>query len=85
MLLDEEKTAFILVLNPEKLPILESKKALTVLHQFQVPVVAAVVNRVLPADARGSFLDHRRRQEAEYLAEIEREFASLHRCYLRPA
>lgn len=82
LLLDREQTAFILVLNAEKLPILESKKALTLLREFKVSVAALVINRVLPAAAEGSFLENRRRQEAEYLAEIEREFAALRRIYL---
>jgi arsenite-transporting ATPase len=82
-MLDREQTAFILVLNAEKLPILESKKALAILREFKVSVAALVVNRVLPPEAEGVFLENRRRQEAEYLAEIEREFASLRRIYLR--
>ncbi len=82
LMLDGEHTAFILVLNAEKLPILESKKAQVILREFKVSVAALVVNRVLPPEAEGAFLANRRRQEAEYLAEIEREFASLRRMYL---
>lgn len=77
LLLDPTMTAFLLVLIPEKLPILESKKALETLEQGKVPVAAAVVNRVLPATATGEFLATRRLQEAEYLAEIQREFRQL--------
>jgi arsenite/tail-anchored protein-transporting ATPase len=82
LLLDPGTTAFILVLTPEKLPILESKKALAALRQFDVPVATLVINRVLPDDVDGEFLHTRRRQEAEYLREIDREFADLPRRHL---
>jgi arsenite-transporting ATPase len=82
LLLDGEATAFILVLNPDKLSILESRKALESLEHVHVPVAALVVNRVLPQEAGGAFLEARRRQEAPYLAEIERVFAGLPRRFL---
>ena len=81
-LLDEEKTAFLLVLIPEKLPILESAKALEVLRAHRVPVAGLVVNRVLPAASLGAFLESRRLQEGEYLARIEREFRGLPRVHI---
>jgi len=79
VLLDPASTAFILVLIPEKLPILESRKALDALRRHRVPVAGLVVNRVLPAHASGEFLDLRRRQEAPYLARIDDEFKDLAR------
>lgn len=82
LLLDVDTTAFILVLTPEKLPILESRKAWEILNKFQVPVAVAVVNRVLPKDVDGEFLQTRRRLEADYLQEIERVFNALPRVYL---
>ncbi len=82
LLTDVDTTAFVLVINPERLPILESKKALAVLNKFNVPVAAMVVNRLLPDDAEGEFLRERRLQEREYRDEIDREFAALHRVYV---
>ena len=82
LLLDTRASAFILVMNPDKLSILESRKALDTLARVQVPVAAVIVNRVLPAEAGGAFLEARRRQEAPYIEEIEREFASLPRSLL---
>jgi len=79
LLLDAETTAFLLVLIPEKLPILESEKALKVLRKHDVPVAGVVVNRVLPETSLGSFLESRRGQEAEYLAWIDRSFGDLPR------
>ena len=79
LLTDAKTTAFVLVINPERLPILESKKALAVLHRFHVPVAGMVVNRLLPDDAEGDFLRERRLQEREYRDWIDREFAALRR------
>src|SRR5690606_20343867 len=60
ILLEPETSAFILVLIPEKLPILESRKALETLDEFKVPVLGLVVNRVLPSQPLGEFLELRR-------------------------
>jgi arsenite-transporting ATPase len=82
LLLDWDTSAFTMVLNPEKLPLLESKTTLQTLRRFKVPVAAVIVNRILPKDVDGDFLRCRREQEAEYLAEIEREFYGLQRLYV---
>jgi len=80
LLLDPEITAFILVLIPEKLPILESEKTHAVLRQHKIPVAGLVVNRTLPENQiLGEFLESRRSQEAEYLEQIERVFSKLPR------
>ncbi len=78
-LLDPERTAFVLVLTPERLPILESARALAALRDHEVPVAGLVVNRVLPEEAGGSFLERRREQEARHLEEIEGEFRGVPR------
>ena len=82
LLLDTRATAFILVMNPDKLSILESRKTLDLLARVQMPVAAVIVNRVLPDEAGGAFLAARRSQEAPYLLEIERAFARLPRSRL---
>ena len=82
LLTDESVTAFLLVINAERLPILESKKTLDLLHKFRVPVAGMIVNRLLPPDAEGDFLRERRIQEDEYREEIDRTFARLPRVYL---
>ena len=60
-------------------PGLLTVKALEVLRQHHVPVAGVVVNRVLPDEPLGDFLESRRGQEAEYLARIEGSFAGLPR------
>ena len=83
LLLDPKSTAFILVLIPEKLPVLESVKTLAVLKEHKVPVAGMVVNRTLPNNqALGEFLESRRSQEAEYLQQIEKAFSKLPRVQI---
>jgi arsenite/tail-anchored protein-transporting ATPase len=75
-LLDPTRVGFLLVLIPERLPILETASALQALGEHGVPVLGLVVNRILPPEASGAFLEARRAQEHPYLAEIETRFAS---------
>jgi len=78
-LLDPAVASFLMVVNPDRLSVLETIKAAEMLRRFSVPVTGLVVNRVLPDDADGVFLAARRRQEAAYLEEIDRAFARLPR------
>ena len=82
LLTDPAITAFMLVINAERLPILESKKTLDLLDRFNIPVTGMIVNRLLPPEADGEFLRERRLQEDEYRAEIDQIFAGLRRIYL---
>jgi len=82
LLTDASITAFLLVINAERLPILESKKTLDLLRTFDVPVAGMIVNRLLPANAEGAFLQERRLQENQYRDEIDRTFSDLPRVYL---
>ena len=77
LLLDDSTTAFVLVLVPERLPVLETRRAVEALERFHVPVVGLVVNRVLPEGPLGEFLEQRRTQEREYLEQIRRHFKRL--------
>lgn len=79
---DAEANAFLFVLTPERLPILETGRAVSSLEQAGIPVAAALVNRVLPENADGDFLTARRRQEASYLARIDEDFSHLPRPHL---
>jgi arsenite-transporting ATPase len=81
LLTDAERTAFMFVLVPERLPILETEKAVAALEKYGIPVGGIIVNRVLPQHADGAFLAQRRAREAEYVAWIERSFG--HRATYR--
>ncbi len=82
LLTDPSVTAFLLVLTAERLPILESRKTLDLLGKFSVPVAGMIVNRLLPPDADGDFLNERRVQEQEYRKEIDLTFSNLRRIHL---
>jgi arsenite-transporting ATPase len=75
-LLSGRTTAFALVLVAERLPIEESARAIAQLEETGIKVGALVINRILPASSSDPFLSARHRQEALYLAEIDRRFSS---------
>jgi arsenite-transporting ATPase len=79
-LLDRDNTGFVLVVNADKLSVLETGKAFASLTRARVPVAALIVNRVLPPEGGGPFLDARRRQEAPHLRAIEKQFGDLPRA-----
>lgn len=82
ILLESDKTGFIFVLNPERLPILETKKAIDFLDQYHLHVNTVFVNKVLPAEADGSFLAQRRRHEKQYLQDIEETFPEQRKIHI---
>jgi arsenite-transporting ATPase len=75
-LLSRRVTAFVLVLIAERLPIEESARALAQLDEAGIGLGALIVNRVLPSGSTDPFLQARQSQEAEYLQDIDRRFAS---------
>ncbi len=83
---DPARATFLFVLIPERLPILETGRAVAALRGYHIPVGAVIVNRVLPADADGEFVARRRERESAYLAEIDRRFNEVPRprLTLRP-
>jgi len=76
---DPAVSGFLFVMTPERLPILETVRAVATLGQVGIPVVATLVNRVIPEDADGDFLRRRRAQEAVYLQRIDTELQHLPR------
>ena len=78
-LVDATTTAFLLVVNTDKLSILESRKVATLLNRFNVGVWGVVVNRVIPDTADGGFLVARREHDRKYLREIDQTFADVPR------
>lgn len=79
---DAQKTAILLVLTPEKLPVLETQRSVKVLRTEQLPLAGLIINRVLPEDADGAFLAQRRAHEKQYIAQIERDFTRCKRYYI---
>jgi len=82
ILLDPKQTGFIFVLNPERLPILETEKALGMLAKYDLHVETILVNKVLPDDVDGDFFLKRREHEQQYVKQIEKVFQKQHRIYI---
>jgi len=76
---DPTACSFLFVMTPERLPILETDRAVRALEEVNIPVAGTLINRVIPADADGAFLQARREQEASYLARIDTLFERLPR------
>lgn len=74
LLTDPQKTSVRLVMNPEKMVIKESQRALTNLNLYGITVDAVVVNRVLGAEARDGYMAGWYARQQAYLAEIDRLF-----------
>ena len=82
IMLESDKTGFIFVLNPERLPILETKKAIDLLDQYHLHVKTVIVNKVLPDEADGTFLAQRREHEKRYMQEIEDTFPEQRKIFV---
>lgn len=74
IMLDAQETGFIFVLNPERLPILETEKALSLLDQYHLHVRTLIINKILPENADGDFLMKRKEYEARYVNRIKEKF-----------
>lgn len=79
LIADPDVSAFLFVMTPERLPILETARAVKALEDAEIAVAGTVVNRVIPEDAEGEFLQRRRHQEATYLQRIDQELKHLER------
>jgi len=77
-LIDEDAISFVFVLNPEKLPIAETRKAITVLEKYHIAVNDIVINRILPDYIEDPFWKTRKALEQKYLEEIDETFKGKH-------
>ncbi len=73
-IIKKDLCAFLFVLIPERLPILETYKAIQSLEKNLIPIGGIIVNKVLPEDGLGDFFIHRKGQENKYLEEIRELF-----------
>lgn len=81
--LDPNLTAFVFVLIPERLPILETEKAIRMLEKHHIPVGGLIVNRVFPEDLPDHpFFISRKKLEGEYLTDITKRFRRQPTIYL---
>lgn len=76
LLTDRTRCSFVIVLIPERLPVLESMELYGQLADSGVEVGGFLVNRLSP-EGEGEFLAARRRQEQQHLAALREEFPSV--------
>jgi len=74
VLTDSGRTAFMFVTVPERLPILETHRAMSTLSGYGIPVGGLIVNQVHPAVPQDEFLRRRAEREDDQLADIRERF-----------
>lgn len=82
LLLDDERTGFIFVVNPESLSITETDKAIRLLHQHEIYVKTIIVNKLLPEQVDGNFFAKRKQMEQTYVQKIEATFKEQKKWYV---
>jgi arsenite-transporting ATPase len=74
---DSRTTSVRLVVNPEMVVIKESQRTFTYLHLFGYAIDAVILNRVLPEQAAGGYLDRMREAQLGYRRLVEETFSPL--------
>lgn len=82
ILLNKNVTGLIFILNPERLSILETAKALQQLTKHHLEVNTLLINKILSQDIDGEFWKKRKENEKEYLAWIDKEFIKQEKFYI---
>ncbi|MEA3422894.1 MAG: TRC40/GET3/ArsA family transport-energizing ATPase [Bacillota bacterium] len=76
ILVDNNDLSIRFVLNAEQLPIEETKKAITLLENYNLPVDMLIINRILPETVENEFWNKKKEQERKYLKQIEEYFTN---------
>lgn len=77
-IIDNQKAFFIFILTPEKLPIIETQKAINILSKYKIQIGGIIINKVLPReDISDIFLQKRKKTERIYLDRIYQTFKGL--------
>lgn len=82
VLLNEKETGFLFVLNLERLPIVETEKAISLLGKHQMRVQTIIINKVLPLDVEGDFMMDRKEHEKEYAKIVKETFINQELIYV---
>ncbi|AST94327.1 arsenic-transporting ATPase [Sutcliffiella cohnii] len=82
ILLNTSLTGYIFTLNPERLPILETKKAIEQLKKHNIFVKTLIVNKVLEVEVQDPFWKNRKENEQAYLKLIEQSFLEQKKIYI---
>ena len=65
------------MLTPERLPILETERAVNALKSAAIPVAGAIINRLLPEDDDSAFWATRRERQSRHLADIDQRLKGI--------
>lgn len=82
ILLNKKETGYIFILNPERLSILETSKAVQMLASHQMQVNTLLINKVLSYEVEGEFWNKRKQNEKEYITWIDKEFPLQKKHYI---
>ncbi|MCE1274657.1 MAG: ArsA family ATPase [Chlorobiaceae bacterium] len=80
------EVTFRLVLNPEKLSILETKRAYTFVHLYGINIDGIMINKILPTSRTvGEYFEFWADLHSKYLMEIDNSFypTPVFRCHLQ--
>jgi arsenite-transporting ATPase len=77
LLSDATQTTVRLVMNPEKMVIKESMRALTYLNLYNITVDQVVINRVYMDDVDGEYLKEWKSIQHKYIDQIEKSFSPI--------
>ncbi len=77
LLADGSKTTVRLVMNPEKMVIKESMRALTYLNLYGITVDSITINRVMPDHTEDPYFKKWRNIQQNYINQIENAFAPI--------
>ena len=77
LLSDASRTTVRLVMNPEKMVIKESMRALTYLNLYGITVDQIVINRVMTDEVDGQYLKEWKEIQKSYIDRIEKSFAPI--------
>lgn len=88
MMRDQEHTAFFYVLIPELMPILDTRKALEMFRQFNIPLSGILINQVYPVELSEqenvpAFLKNKISMQQKHMKTIQQEFGPLIRGVVR--
>lgn len=84
-LLIQSKTTVRIVTNLEKMPILESERALTFMNLYGLNVDALCINKVIPEEIKDPYFRKWKETQTEYMKRVENSFypLKLMKIYLR--
>lgn len=77
LLHDSAATGFLFVLTPERLPVLETERAVSSLAEVGIRVAGLVINRVLPSHLNEGFWQSHLQRQHHYLSEIQKQLGQL--------